>query len=973
MLESHLHLSGPGAFHDDGDDSSNYSFSGELLPSLGASINRSANPRKFIILPYDPRYRAWQMFLIPLVIYSAWICPFELAFLRYLPSKLLWLENILNSFFAIDILLTFFVAYLDPRSYLLVDDPKRIAARYLSSWFIFDILSTVPFQAISFLFESNDNVLGFKILNMLRLWRLRRVTVFAVHCAGCFNYLIADRYPNPTRTWIGAAMQDFRSRSLWTRYVTAMYWSMTTLTTTGYGDLHAENTEEMLFDIFYMLFDLALTSYIIGNMTNLIVHGTSRTRNFRDTVQSASEFAARNQLPKHIKNQMLSHICLRFKTEELKQQQILSNLPKGIRSSIACNLFFPVVQRAFLFHGVPFDFLYQLVPEMEAEFYPPREDVILQNEAPTHLYVLVSGAVDLRTKTDGNEQICARLTTGDVFGEGAVLSGTPQPYAARTVELSQILRLSSDTFLTMLRENVEVSKIIANNLLKVVLFAITFLHPHQPAKVASHASFVLLQKLKPADEETDEMINDPHSANGIPEFHIHEQRVHEKINRGNCSKRAIIHMASRMPPSAREQIGKLINLPDSLEELFKMAGKKKGRLANYGEVLDEIRDRCRNSTSSPVLRYLEGKGDSFSGNFSAQKRKSFFRHRHGDQVAIPCGFLQEFPVKESDRLAMEKCDGVVVVSAIMGDHDKVRQPRGLGSHTLASVCFFMFIDHATRKVLVAHDILSDKEGEVNMIGVWRIVTLRGGRLPYDSPAMNGVIPKHLVHRLFPNSKFSVWLDAKVQLTVDPLLLIHSLLVLPDADTAIPKHPFNTHTMEEAVATARWKKWADVESLRVQMETYCENGLQPWSTSKLPYETDVPDSALILRRHGLRSNLFSCLLFNELGAFNYRDQLAFAYVRDLMVPKIKINMFEFEVFEHVTVEYRHNLRPEGSQRSVKMASSRDVKGSSCDDYLLKIQCPQQYDIEGQINLRLCSGREGLCLASGEGDIGVHCTS
>ncbi|XP_042445419.1 probable hexosyltransferase MUCI70 isoform X2 [Zingiber officinale] len=357
--------------------------------------------------------------------------------------------------------------------------------------------------------------------------------------------------------------------------------------------------------------------------------------------------------------------------------------------------------------------------------------------------------------------------------------------------------------------------------------------------------------------------------------------------------------------------------------------------SDYGEVLDEIRDRCRNSTSSPVLRYLEGKGDSFSGNFSAQKRKSFFRHRHGDQVAIPCGFLQEFPVKESDRLAMEKCDGVVVVSAIMGDHDKVRQPRGLGSHTLASVCFFMFIDHATRKVLVAHDILSDKEGEVNMIGVWRIVTLRGGRLPYDSPAMNGVIPKHLVHRLFPNSKFSVWLDAKVQLTVDPLLLIHSLLVLPDADTAIPKHPFNTHTMEEAVATARWKKWADVESLRVQMETYCENGLQPWSTSKLPYETDVPDSALILRRHGLRSNLFSCLLFNELGAFNYRDQLAFAYVRDLMVPKIKINMFEFEVFEHVTVEYRHNLRPEGSQRSVKMASSRDVKGSSCDDYLLKM--------------------------------------
>ena len=69
------------------------------------------------------------MFLVLLVIYSAWICPFELAFLRYLPAKLFWVENILNSFFAIDIIVTFFVAFLDRKSYLLIDDPKRIAAR----------------------------------------------------------------------------------------------------------------------------------------------------------------------------------------------------------------------------------------------------------------------------------------------------------------------------------------------------------------------------------------------------------------------------------------------------------------------------------------------------------------------------------------------------------------------------------------------------------------------------------------------------------------------------------------------------------------------------------------------------------------------------------------------------------------------------------------------------------------------------
>lgn len=49
------------------------------------------------------------------------------------------------------------------------------------------------------------------------------------------------------------------------------------------------------------------------------------------------------------------------------------------------------------------------------------------------------------------------------------------------------------------------------------------------------------------------------------------------------------------------------------------------------------------------------------------------------------------------------------------------------------------------------------------------------------------------------------------------------------------------------------------------------------------------------------------MFNELEAFNPRDQLAFAFVRDHINPKVKMNMFEVEVFEQLVVEYRHNLQ------------------------------------------------------------------
>lgn len=36
---------------------------------------------------------------------------------------------------------------------------------------------------------------------------------------------------------------------------------------------------------------------------------------------------------------------------------------------------------------------------MQAEYFPPKEDVILQNEAPTDIYILVSGTVVSKTKS----------------------------------------------------------------------------------------------------------------------------------------------------------------------------------------------------------------------------------------------------------------------------------------------------------------------------------------------------------------------------------------------------------------------------------------------------------------------------------------------------------------------------------------------------------------------------------------------
>lgn len=190
-------------------------------------------------------------------------------------------------------------------------------------------------------------------------------------------------------------------------------------------------------------------------------------------------------------------------------------------------------------------------------------------------------------------------------------------------------------------------------------------------------------------------------------------------------------------------------------------------------------------------------------------------------------FLCRFIWSRSDQTAMDKCSSLVVITAVFNGHDKIRQPRNLEPETSDLSCFFVFVDDATLESLYSQNVIP--RGSIE-IGVWRVVRVSGEGL-YGNPAMNGVIPKHLVHRLFPNAKYSVWVDAKLRLVHDPLLLIDALVVGPSVDMALLRHPYYVHTAEEAMATARWKKWRDVDGLRVQMETYCENGLEPWSSNK----------------------------------------------------------------------------------------------------------------------------------------------
>lgn len=167
----------------------------------------------------------------------------------------------------------------------------------------------------------------------------------------------------------------------------------------------------------------------------------------------------------------------------------------------------------------------------------------------------------------------------------------------------------------------------------------------------------------------------------------------------------------------------------------------------------------------------------------------------------------------------------------------------------------MFVDEQTLLKLKSEGSAPDDSGYV---GLWRIVVVRN--LPYEDMRKTGKVPKFLSHRLFPSSRwsllhpflsidlraylcsvnmlsasllnssssilcfrYSVWLDSKLRLTTDPLLIIEYFLWRTRSEYAISNH-YTRHCVWEEVLQNKHLNKYNHTAIDEQFNFYQSDGL-----------------------------------------------------------------------------------------------------------------------------------------------------
>ncbi|CAI0468694.1 unnamed protein product [Linum tenue] len=296
------------------------------------------------------------------------------------------------------------------------------------------------------------------------------------------------------------------------------------------------------------------------------------------------------------------------------------------------------------------------------------------------------------------------------------------------------------------------------------------------------------------------------------------------------------------------------------------------KLPSYSPVLKNLTYIYEN----PLTKNGEFGGSDFGGYPTLAQRTDSFDIR--ESMSVHCGFVRGtragrntgYDIDEVDLDAMDQCRGVVVMSAIFAAFDNIQQPSNISEYSKRTVCFFMFVDDETEAYLQN----SGQLGESRKVGVWRIVLIHNP--PYTDGRRTGKIPKLLAHRLFPNARYSIWIDGKLELVVDPYQILERHLWRKNATFAISRHYKRFDVFIEAEANKAAGKY-DNASIDFQIEFYKKEGLTPYTLDK---------------EHVPISNLFACLWYNEVDRFTSRDQISFATVRDKIRAKTNwtVNMF-----------------------------------------------------------------------------------
>jgi hypothetical protein len=411
-----------------------------------------------LLLPNHNLRVKWSFFLLLATGFSAIEIPLRMVFAYDLQGFALWGYWLVTIVYAVDLVARFTVAYYQDGK--LVTNKKKIAARYFRGWFVVHFISMIPFE-LFFLVTSKHDLLFFSALRLIRIFHfsviqiaiqeltrrfliipiIERMVVSLVTILGLMHWI--------TCGWIALKYGHNGTPSLLHTYTDGFFWTITTMTTVGYGDIVPTNVVQKLFTIGVMILGVGMYGYVIGNMASWFAQVDSAKLEHFDQMNRLGSYLRYRKVPVHLQQKIRDFFQLRWeKGYSRKERDLLNMLPPSLHSEISIQLNKEILEKVPMFQKASPGFLGSLATALQPRLYRIGDPIIQEGEPANGMFFISSGAVEVYIKG----QVVATLEEGSFFGEMALLSERPRTATVKAGDYCDLFFLEKSVFTKTLQE-----------------------------------------------------------------------------------------------------------------------------------------------------------------------------------------------------------------------------------------------------------------------------------------------------------------------------------------------------------------------------------------------------------------------------------------------------------------------------------------------------------------------------------------
>ncbi|CAG9311826.1 unnamed protein product [Blepharisma stoltei] len=444
----------------------------------------------FMFDPRQPTKMFWNLFIIILLLYTATLLPYNIAFNdNYDQEFWFYIDDVmLNVLFGVDIIFTCFTAYHDDDG-TFITDRKKIVMKYLKSWMIVDCISCMPFGIIT---KNTTNLKATKgysnLLRLLRLPRLFRLLqisrIFSnggqnefmesiqkilrlkqsalrliktfgaifiiIHIMACFWYMSysLDDY-NPNSWVVRLGYVDYSQPA---KYSLSMYWAVTTLCTVGYGDINALTVLERFLAMCWMMFALFFISFTVGSLSSMLAGLDTKEKNLISKLEIIDEFAKDAHLSLDLRQKLRK--ALKYSTEQqgyslTAKQNILNEIPRNLRYEVSIEMHKGAAKNLPFFKNKDQVFVSSIVPFLRDVFFEQGSLFYSEGEYADEIYFLIGGRANYIQKSG---VVYKSIQKDSYFGDIEVLFGIDRKYTIQAALDCDVLVMAKDLVKIIERE-----------------------------------------------------------------------------------------------------------------------------------------------------------------------------------------------------------------------------------------------------------------------------------------------------------------------------------------------------------------------------------------------------------------------------------------------------------------------------------------------------------------------------------------